>query len=235
MTPLGKVLVLVVVGASLSFCSYAVAIFANRIDWKAEVQRRDEILSQLGLAKQRAMMEWTYARDDLRGVEANIAGNQYWYDDTVDKIRSGKNFDIKDLKRLPNGEYDTDPKTGLPRFDKVISDKTYDGFLQVLNSLREEIKATNEKIDAKITAEKDLTEQLNGKYDPMTKKQLEKGLYDLIAHETDVGQRAREELEELKPKYFQELVDSQLLIKRRASLQARIKQLENMSEGTKQP
>jgi hypothetical protein len=230
MTAFGKGMVLAVVGLSLLFCGYAVTVYANHIYHDQELKERDKTLQQLAGDRQLATYVWNQARTEQGRAEKYLAANEWWFTQELAKARSGANYDIKDLKREANGDYTTD-EMGLPVRGNVISDKTYDGYLQELNRLGKEIEATRNKISDKIDAEALLTKKLNGEFDPATRKQVEPGLYDLISHEADVQRRAREEVDELKPKYFQELVDSQLLLNRRASLSARVRQLEGLDGG----
>ena len=76
-------------------------------------------------------------------------------------------------------------------------------------------------------------EELIGKKDEAGKRQ--KGLYALVILEQEVQRRAQEELGDLKPTYYQELVDSQSLLQRQESLQYRLRQLENVEVSKRRP
>ena len=56
----------------------------------------------------------------------------------------------------------------------------------------------------------------------------EKGIYDLINREREIRQAAQDELDEVKPKYYQELVGSQDLLERQKQLRLRVQQLKNI-------
>jgi hypothetical protein len=242
----GKIMVLTTVAFSLVFCAYALAIYVQPINWgwaakykqkefgkdvPSELEKRQAALKKLADEKERAVRAWTAASDTLAQTEAKIAYNQYWYAQQLERIQSGKDADvgkdpIKDLKYDAKGlvELDT-PKdrTGKPVFDRVVAKKAYDSLVKDLNNLLTKIARVRDDIADIIKEEKNLTEELNGVIDAKGKQQ--KGLYALIDFERAVQNRAKEELEDLKPNYYQELVDSQLLLKRQASLKFRLNQL----------
>jgi hypothetical protein len=243
MTVLGKTLVLVTVALSLAFLGYALVVFAFPIDWgwdpknapkeggqpvKSRLTAADERIKQLGLARENAEADWADADGRLKHVEADIAAREYQYSLILARVQSGpENLEIKDLQKNAAGDYVPDPDTGLPSFADKVADKTYEGYVKELTRVLERINRVQKDIQELVTKEKHLGEVLNGKTDALGKK-IGKGLYDLVAHEVAVRKQAEAEMEDLQPRYYQELVDAQLFLDRQKQLLGRIRELENL-------
>jgi hypothetical protein len=254
MTTAGKILVFTILAFSLVFLAYAVIVFVGPVDvgWdKAHTRQQlgQPVDSELKKSEDKfkhvsttvhnqAVAAWQTARRDLTETEARIAENQVWYNLQLSRLQVGPVTPdgVRDLKKDAAGRYVLEkapqPKSGRPVYDpagKPLYDKDYAKFVGELNGLFTKLKNLTDEKTGEITLilqeEKDYTEQLNGKTEAGTK---EKGLYDLINRERDIQQRARDELAEVKPKFYQELVDSQLLLDRQKELQLRIKELENI-------
>jgi hypothetical protein len=253
MTLLGKSLVFTILVLSLALCTYAAIVFASPVDLgrtppkgapqqgaeavKSQLAQRQEALRELDRVVDEARKPWTSARRELAQVEARIADNQVWYADRLKRIKAGDDFKIYDLKKDANGRYLLDfPETGAgrPVFDqaqKEIATKTYHNYMDQLGKLLGVMTKTQSDIQKTIGEEKVLTIELNGV--TVMDKKVRKGLYDLIDVEVAVRQRAGEELEELKPKFYQQLVDSQLLLDRQQSLRLRIRELQGRKVARK--
>ncbi len=241
MATAGKIMVFLTLALSCIFTAYALVVFTQSPNWgwdkakapkefgqpvPSELDKRKAALERLAAERARALAALETARKNLALAEKNIAKNQLWYAQELEKVQAGKDFDIKSIQKNDAGLWEKEDADGKPKFGKVVAKKTYENYLTELRGLMVEITKLKDDVDASIVKQKNLTEQLDGATDKMGKKQ--KGLYALIEVERNVQKRALEELEELKPSYFQELVDSQLLLKRQESLLHRIKQLENL-------
>jgi hypothetical protein len=247
----GKILVFATLVLSLLCCAYGVVMFADPTDWgwDKKYQAKDAgqpVLSELdksklvveGLAKEkaRAFAEWKKARDSLARLDLTLASNQAWYNQEISRLRSVGEFNVRTLKQEDTGRYVLDPpqgRTGRPVYDKVVAKKTFDKYLGDLADLLTKIDSARSEVDKSIAQEKRLTEELNGPVDQMGKQQ--KGLYALVGIEEDVRRRALEEVEDIKPVLYQELVDSQSLLRRRDALRYRLAELKNVGVARGQP
>jgi hypothetical protein len=247
MTFLGKLLVYMTVLCSFVFLALAAAVYLISPDWgwdvkharkefgqpiPSEIEKRKPIVSELARVKSRARAAWEEASKKLATIETEIPENQLLYSDELARIDTGEPQDLKALQKSKPWLFENDPKTGKPPFQFGGIDNTYDGYLRQLNQLLGQIKKTRDEVNLVIKDEQDLTEQLNGKMDAMGKQ--EKGLYALIGLEEEVRKRAQEELEDLRPSYFEELALSQLLLKRQASLRARVEELKTTQKDKPQ-
>jgi hypothetical protein len=245
MTMLGKVFVFVVLALSLLCCSYALLNYTNAINFgwdkkgkemdevaPSEIDKRKPVLEKLAKEKGQVVADWTYARDNLAQTEGRVAENQLEYTLTLERLQSEpKDITIKSLKRNPRGALELDPKTGRPELDKVVAKKSYDKYLQELGKLFTQIKAKQKEVAKTISAEQEVTEQLNGK---TVRGKQSRGLYALIEVELGVQHRASAEIDDIKPKLFQELVESQLRLKRNRALKVRRDQLKKFKESGKE-
>jgi hypothetical protein len=241
MTFLGKAFVVAVVVMSLLCCSYALMNYTGAVNfgWQSkyarkegndpipsELDKRKPVLDKLAKEKGRAVTDWVYARDNLAQTESRIAENQLQYTRDLERLQSGKDFDIKSLKRNPKtGQVDLDPKTGRPELDKVVAKRSYDRYLREWTGIINEMNKTQDEIQKTIAKEQALTEELNGKGG--------RGLYALIDVERDVQKRARAEMDDLKPRLFQTLVDSELRKKRNRALTRRRDELKKFRQKEK--
>jgi hypothetical protein len=254
MTLAGKILVFTILVFSLVFCTYAVVVFAGPVDvgWDAkharkefgtpvesELKKRQDTVKKLEGVRNTVLASWREARKDLARTAARVPENQVWYTYQLERIRTAGPVDERNgvlgLKTDAVGQLVLDlprDKTGRPVFDpgQLLFDKTYVKYIGQLETLFNKIKAlTDEKtgtIMGILKEEKRYTDLLNGEKEDGIKKK--KGIYDLIDRERDIEQRGREELSELKPKYYQELVGSQDLLERQKELQLRVQQLKSL-------
>jgi hypothetical protein len=240
MTSLGKALVLATVFFSLVFLAIAANIFLNSPNWgwdskharkefgtpiPSEIDKRKPLISELAQARYRALEGWKEASKRLAKLEIEIPQYQLQYADEQARLRTGDPMDQKALAKLKPWLFEKDPKTGKPLFDFGEVDNTFNGYTKVLNGLLANTKKKRDEVDAVIKEEQALTEELNGKVDATGKQ--EKGLYALIALEDDVRRRALEEIEDIRPGYFEALIYSQDLLKRQRALKARIAELKS--------
>jgi hypothetical protein len=254
MTRAGKILVFTVLVFSLLLLTYAVVVFAGPVDvgWDpkhahkelgqpvdSDLKKSQENVKKLDGVRKDAVPPWRQARRELADTEARIAENQLWYAYQLNRIRETGPVDpsgIQGLKTDAGGRLDLDkPRTGRPRFDKLVDSKdkplftkTYQNYVKELDSLFSQIEDLTKAggdIVTLIKREQKYTEMLNGKTVGGIK---EKGIYDLINREREIRQAAQDELDEVKPKYYQEVVGSQDLLERQKQLRLRVQQLKNI-------
>jgi hypothetical protein len=244
MTFFGKLLVLATVLGSFVFLGLAAGVYLNSPNWgwdpkearkefgtviPSEIDKRKPIISELAQARGRAKAALADAKASLAKVEADIPKLQLQYSDELTRIRSGAGMTQKQL--LDAKPWLFDVKTKKPLFQFGDIEKSYLEYSRQLTKLLDESKKKQEEVETVIKEEKDLTEQLNGKMNAMGKR--EKGLYALAGLEEETRKRAEEELEELRPAYYEELALSQLLQKRQASLKSRVEELK--TTGSEKP
>jgi hypothetical protein len=247
MAAFGKLFVVINLFLSLLICTYSAAIYLGSSNWgwegkqarkefgeviPSELEKRKPILAKLAREKQLALAAWQTARDKLAKTETLVVDNQLKYAAALKEIRSedwskkgkgGKPFTLDDLKRDKPWLFEINPKTQKPYFTFGPIANSYKQYNDELTTVVNSIDKVRNQINDKIARQKKLTDQLNGTVGATGKK--EKGLYDLIAVEKSIRQRAEEELADLKPGYYEELVESDLFLKRQQQLLARIDEL----------
>ena len=129
------------------------------------------------------------------------------------------------LQKEKSWLFEEDAKTKKPLFEFGDIENSYLEYSRQLTKLLDESKKKQEEVEERHQGSKRSLDRssLNGKVNATGKR--EKGLYDLASAEEETRKRAEEELEELRPAYYEELALSQLLQKRQASLKARVEEL----------
>jgi hypothetical protein len=192
MTLFGKILVLVNVALSIGFAAWAVAIYANRVDWgetreaagktKGKLLERKEELEDWKKTLDTAMQQYNAALGDLNKLEKKRPEEQKYYRDELAKLETGLDAQGK-FAEIPvteliyeKGQLKLDPKTLRP-MQKLIDWQRPQQPLRDLAKLGKEFDNTHEELakekkamDDLLSKEKELTERLNG--DGKTKKGL---------------------------------------------------------------
>ncbi len=223
---------------------------------KSEIDQRKDTLAELADFQGRNLAALKIAHQELQEtehgfkhpdgtVEPSIAARQREYARELERIRAGADFTVQDLRKRKPWLFDKKqkpwldrkpwlakeaPRMGPPLFDSDAT-KSYHGYVTELNSVLTKISTIRKQVDQVLADQKRLTEELVGKEDNAGKR--ENGLYALITGEQDVQKRAREEINDVKPLYYQELIDSQLLRDRQDSLRYRLRELENLKTAKK--
>jgi hypothetical protein len=243
MTRFGKILVMLTVVFSFLFLGLSAAVYLNSPNWgwdpkharkefgqpiPSELDKRKPIITQLGQVKSRAVVAWNDGSKKLADIERAIPIYQYRYAEELARIRASADaINPKALVELPPKDMWKDPRTGKLVFEFGETSNSYLKYLGQLKTLLGEIQAKRTEVEAAIKEEQKVTEELNGK---MEGGKLEKGLYALMGLEEEVRRRAEEELEDLKPIYYEEQLHSQSLLRRQAALNARIEELKTTSK-----
>ena len=72
---------------------------------------------------------------------------------------------------------------------------------------------------------KEKTEQISGIFDPKTKEQLKWGILDLVEQQKQFQKQTRKEIGVIEPLWVRKLLESQVLVERRMSLEKRLNEL----------
>jgi hypothetical protein len=234
MTLFGKILVLLNVTLSLLMAAWAIGVYTNHLHWGIDksVQQsefevnelRDRLASgkgaslydNLGTAEAR----WKTASPVFQTMEPLWAKNQKWYQEHLAELQtSAKPVKTPSYKA---GQLEFDPNNfGLPLMVEA-TDKGGKPFTSGLAPYKKDyddkqaaIKVAMDDLKNLIAEDKDLTVEIGGK----------NGLRAKIEREADKKQRVLAELDYLKPLLVNSLVEGELLLKRQADLEARVKQL----------
>jgi hypothetical protein len=247
MSVLGKLLVLIIAAFSLICCLFGVGIYTYSINWgwqekfnrsefgtkvASELKKRQDAIKELGEGRKRAEAGWLPARTLMVNTEANIARDQLNFVEEMERVRKGPDLTVAQLAKKKPWLMEKQKRTGKALFEGDIG-KSYDSLVGEVNGVRKQMAKVRKDIQGVLDEETTLTEELIGKKDEAGKRQ--KGLYALVILEQEVQRRATEELGDLKPLYYQELVDSQTLLHRQESLQFRLRQLENVEVSKRRP
>lgn len=245
MTTLGKTLVLVIVALSIPCFLFGLGIYSYSIDWgwttdytrkvfdqkiASEIGKRQAVLAELADAQNRALIAWKRAQTELAKTESTIASRQLQYTRELERIQAGESISVEDLNHQKPWLFKKNPRTGKPFFDSDAT-KSYHGYITDLNAVLTKVNTVRTQINKVMADQKRLTEELIGKDEGGGKQG--KGLYALITMEQDVQKRAREEVNDLKPLYYQELIAGQVLRDRQDSLRYRLQELENLKTTKK--
>lgn len=238
-TKLGKILVFINLAMSVAFAALALGVYTNRIDWvgggktpagddiQGEATKIQKKVQQEQEAAPIARARWETARATYLAVEDLRPKAKDWYANELKIMDSGG--PIKELD-YAEGKLKVDNATGLPIF------KAPGRPLQPVDQLKQEAKNLEKKIadeqteiDKLIAQEKQLTIKLNGN------EGKKDGLRHLLAEEKQAQEKSLAEFDYLKPLRINRQVEGDLLMKRQASLEARIQELKKTGVATKQP
>jgi hypothetical protein len=253
MTLLGKLLVFATVALSFLMLSWAAALYTNRIDWSANPPKEGNPEGVMVGRKKR--VETAYValgvadarwRDALRGSDAKEnphygllaweqqrPANRVLYAQALQALQSGPGGDktkpVARIKTTEDGRPVVDPRTGLPelvpaeRRKAKAEDKGEPLFcaqfyVDRLADLTQQIQTQQDKYQKAVKEEAALQEQIIGP----------KGLRQRIIDEQTKNKRVDEELKDLAGRKTNSLVDTELLLARRAQLERRIEELKNV-------
>ncbi len=240
MTWVGKILVMINFALSLVMVAWAIGVYAQTTNYHNEkppasptdpplgelAKRRERIAAKQGggglwLSVVTAEARWKLAAPELRFFEGQRPANRQWFDAQLTDLGAGPNL-VKDVVYKdgrvviadPNVPYrplmkDAQDKAGKPlRAMAVYVKEQADVYNQVKDTMDDLVKATKEDTD--------LTTRIGGP----------KGLREQLAAEQEKYKHVAAEVEYLKPLLINTQVESELLNKRRRSLEARVKELE---------
>jgi hypothetical protein len=254
MNYLGKGLVLVNMLLSVSFLSWAGAIYMQKMDWgwkdprkyldervPSEIDKRTALLKEAVRGRDRATAAVAAAQKDLARHEHLLPRNHLWYNAELARLELSpeKGIEILEVK-FDKGRVAQD-KLKRPVLEKKVTftdadkkttdvDKSFESYRADLKKVQEDIETVTASIKGWIEKQKDLTIRLNGEKDEKGKV-VKLGLYDLMEEETKAQDQLQKEMAYVRPLWVRELVDAQLLVERRQGLEARLAELKARLAG----
>jgi hypothetical protein len=236
MTLFGKILVLLNVTLSLLMAAWAIGVYSGHMHWGIDksIQESEYQVNQLRerLAPSgkgfslyddmtSAEARWTPSSGRFQALEPIWAKNQKWYDDQMGELKTSAKAVKMASYKAGQAEVRDDPQNfGLP----VMVDATDKGgkALTGLDPYKKEyddkqaaIKTAMDDLAKLIVEDKDLTEKIGGK----------EGLRVQLDREAEKKRGVLAEQDYIKPLLVNSLVEGELLQKRRADLEARVKEL----------
>jgi hypothetical protein len=248
MTLAGKILVVLNVGLSLIFLSWAVLTFTQATDWgfkdprkdivgqpiPSEIKKREAKLAEVKKTATPAVVAWRNASADLAAVEKRVPENHVWYVQQMKLADSAKGaVAVKELKREEGRLVLDAAPWGHPVLDKQVADKSLEGYKDDFQTVQANIDTVRKNIAKLSETEKDLTAQINGSLDESGAHK--KGILDLLELEAETQRRVKTEIDYIKPLWVQELMDAQLLIERQQQLEGRKEQLQGKGVASRVP
>jgi hypothetical protein len=226
MTSTAKVLIYLNLALSLAFAFWAIGWYSNHVDWTdaktGEFARRAERIKELSTARDRVDVRYQTALAAVAQEEKRIPELEAWYKAELESLRTGNQAPQDPL--FANGELQSDAK-GLPRMGPVQNAAKKEiaglGSLERLNKIyaqrQDEIKAVGQEIDQLVAQESKLSEEIgDGRA---------AGLRAELAAQQSEVKKSQSEQEFLEPLLYNRLVELQILKKRHAALEARLKEL----------
>jgi hypothetical protein len=228
----GKVLVFVTLVFALGASAWAFGLYTGRIDWSNKPARGSEPAGELTkrLAKLKevddalasAQTRERFAAANLRALEQRRPRDEAFFANEYNHIENGINaqnplrvvaFKSGEMVLTPDGLTTMVPFKDAKGQPIQRSLAALDGDMKRMQT---ELEASIEQYQKLVERDVQLTTAMIG----------EKGLRPLLYEEEEVKQaRIKQEIEDLKPLYINVLVESQLLKKRQAALQARLNEL----------
>jgi hypothetical protein len=236
MTLFGKILVLLNVTLGLLMAGWAIGVYTQHSHWAIDksVQESEFEVNQLRerlapSAKGASLFDdlataearWTPASARFQALEPLRARNQKWYEDQLAELRtSGKAVKTASYKNGQAEVHDDPQQFGQP----VMADAAdkggkpllgFDTYKKEYDDKQVAIKQAMDDLAKLVDEDKTLTERIGGK----------DGLRVLLDREAEKKQGVLAEQDYIKPLLVNSLVEGELLLKRRADLEARVKEL----------
>jgi hypothetical protein len=200
MTWLGKILVLM----NLVFCAvilgWATQLYLNRVDWIAELKKRDDRLNQMGTALQTAELRFQTNRRLYLERERIWQDNRQWYPTQLTLARTGlggkTQVSITTVSTSEDGVTLLDPKfpgrpqmkTAKDRTGKDLYTEAY--YLAQLMQNHKDVSLQQERFEKAVSEAAELTKQIIGA----------KGLQNQLNQEKEKSRALEAVLKELKPR-----------------------------------
>jgi hypothetical protein len=238
MTQFGKVLVLLTVAVSLLMMGFAIAVWANRIDWSDRPPKEGDpggLLAQRDAEAKRLWTELALAESGWRGSQEALARDEalrvqdrLWYHAELAHLYTGATLNkpcrevvmqrgvpVPDLGNFGRPQMaPAKDAAGQPLLSRALYDKTDEG-------IHKETLAAVDKFRQAVERDTQLTNELAG--DPVKRnKGLRQRINDERAKRADVV--AEEEF--VRPLLINTVVEAELIQKRQKSLRSRVSELE---------
>lgn len=241
MTKTGKYLTYANLILALVFLSWAIGLYANAVPWHTppagdgvRVQGQvDQLKEQIGAAtrsRDAADNRWADATLELQALEKQRPQLQNLYANRIKAARRGNVQGIEPPVQNLEFQGENVKPTGAPvQFDGAPA-LTFDGYAKAIQDKIKEIADTHDEINKVVEEKAALTRQIDG-FDPpggaervtADQKGLRRRLYELQKQADDL----RLEQEYLRSPLTTATLETSLLMKRQAALNARLNELKN--------
>jgi hypothetical protein len=235
MTQFGKLLVVFNVVLSLVFLAWAAAVYTEHVDWvtpagggadqKGRLEQLKEEITALDAERNRVFARWHAVNRSLAAAEADRQPRRDWYAEQLKVVETGT--DTAGNKVEPPVRELPPEVDGLVAYRSRAPRKpiTYNGQpLQSLTYYGEQLVDRDQKVkegqalvQKLIDEQKVLTEKLNGS------PAIGKGLRDLFGEQVAAAQASADEQEYLRGQVANRKAEEQLMLKRYANMEARVK------------
>jgi hypothetical protein len=254
----GKILVLTHFGLSLCFATWALVLWANRVDWSSEKGKAGkpdgELVARIAEYDRVARpgvrvadARWRAARKVVQDNEAWLPYEQAWYERELNFLRSGtvtKDTSIRQIDRGPDGNVIILPNPAVggallqigPIRDPAGQPfKGRKGEPLDLNSLDYYDKEYPATITQMTVILRKLQDEAKRDRDATKEMIGPKGLQARLEFEKLKQARIKDEHDEVRPLWLNTAVELKNLEELRLRLQVRLKELENqISKGDKE-
>jgi hypothetical protein len=243
MTLFGKILVFLNLAFSMVLASWAFGVYANRIDWSDNPEKKGQPAGELVSRKaevgesgrpgplwagvRTAEASWLAARRDLEREEGRVAEDRLWYYAEMEHLRTGATAgNPARAVVFKDGLPAVDPKN--PYRPLMVEAKDQAGkplrslvsYEEAEKTVRKELAAVLGRYREQIGEDMKLTQLLIGP----------KGLQQRLVDEKVKREDVVKEQGLVQPQLVNAVVDSELILKRRRELEKRIKELEGKVE-----
>jgi hypothetical protein len=238
MTSLGKALVITNLALSLLVAAWALDLYATRIDWSSRPGKDGapdgELVSRLARIKKLsealgpASNGWNAGREQLANLDGREEKTRSWYESELAFNRTGATrAKPAHVIKMVNGQPElskTDDRPvmepGRDQFGQPL--QSLAGYNQSAAALHQQILTVTQNLAKTIDEDAALTNQLVG--EPGGAKGLRQRIDDERAKRNEVIN----EQNFVRPLLINAVVESDLVLKRKRSLEARIKELEKV-------
>jgi hypothetical protein len=241
MTKTGKILTYANLILALVFLSWAIALYANAVPWntppagdgarvQGQVDQLKEKIAAANRARDAANYRWADATAEQQALEKQRPQLQALYANRIKAARRGNVPGIEPPVQALEFQGEHVKSTGAPvQFDGAAA-LTFDGYAKAIQDKIKEIADTHDEINKVVEEKAALTRQIDG-FDPpggaervtAEQKGLRRRLYELQKQASDL----RLEQEYLRSPLTTATLDTALLMKRQAALNARLDELKN--------
>jgi hypothetical protein len=238
MTQTGKILVFVTLALSVTFLAWSIGLVTNRIYWHSPpatggekiIGKVDQLKDQIKkLAEARtgsnpselggADGRWYANTFRLQGLEAQRPKNQAFYADQLKIARTGTDTNGK-AGNPPVKQVQVDANGALVFKDPFVIDGqpalSVQGYESAIKAKSEETLEDQKTVARLMQEIGELTQQVNGP----------KGLRVQLAQQEELGRNTQAELAYLQTPLTTYTVETQVLQRRKAALEARLKELQ---------
>lgn len=226
MTKLGKIFVLVNLTFSVTMLAWAVALFANRIDWsdkgEGELKKRIDKIKDLQAALPQAQTTWRDARANVMRVEARRPADRAWYGQQLQavRIRTGAEANRPSQSIVFDRGVPALDATGRPQLADATGPMnqpllSLDFYQREMKTVLDDTAAQTARYEKAIKDDIDETNNLIRIREQLVR---ERQKYADLVREQEI----------VRPQLINAFVESQLILRRADALKERIRELEGV-------